>query len=133
MISWLTRPLVAGLALSLAASLVAGAIWWNGRNSLKPELHKAKAEIVKLKSDRDGWRVAFNQSENNRKAEQTEFQLALTSVRSACDAEVKSARKSQAALDRVLAKPVKYDKANCPIRTLVTTPELASILTPGVR
>lgn len=133
MISLLTGALGRWLAGGLAVLALIAVIWFNGRASLKPELHKAKAEITQLKSDRDGLRVAFNQSENNRKAEQTEFQIALTSVRSACDAEVKSARKSQAALDRVLAKPVKYDKANCPIRTLVTTPELASILTPGVR
>lgn len=101
----------------------------------------------RIDKDRDQWRENARQWKTNsaawkgryvaeadrRSKDSAQAVAAVSALRTACAAEVQSARQSQRAINRVLAKPVRYDAQNCPIRGRVSTGELAAILTPGVR
>lgn len=116
---------VVGVLLTLSSCGVA--------NHYRHDRDKWRNEAHDLRVSRDAWAKGYKDVVKQLMQEREAAQTAQAQARKDCDAEVSSARASQKALNRTLAKPIKLDARQCPIRQSISTSELAAILTPGGR
>lgn len=71
---------------------------------------------------------AFDESERLRGAEGDRAVTRLNEAGRACSARVARARASAAAIERIVTKPVEFDKDRCPTRALMDEKELSDAL-----
>lgn len=124
-----------GGALALIAAL--GFIYFSGYDAgkakLRPELNQWKAAAHDYKAASRTWRARYTAEKDQRLADAQNARMGASAERRDCAAEIEAALRRNRPLNRILAKPVKLDAANCPVRTLVSTDELTAILTREVR
>lgn len=126
-IPWRIVAALGGAALVLA--LVVG---------LKLHLADDKAVRAKLASETaraDSWvrygreeKAAFDESERRRTAEHRKATASIDRVNLKCDADVREARRSAAAIKGIAYAPPKRDVDNCPLRAVVDPGRLSDAL-----
>lgn len=122
---------------ALAVLAVFGFIYFSGveagKAKLRPDLNHYKDAARDYKAASRTWRGRYVAERSQRATDARNARDGVSSERMDCAAEIEAALRRNRPLNRILAKPVKLDAANCPVRTLVSTDELTAILTREVR
>jgi hypothetical protein len=125
------------LAGAVALMAVVGFIYFSGveagKAKLRPDLNHYRDAARDYKAASRTWKGRYTAERDQRATDARNARDGVSSDRSDCAAEIEAALRRNRPLNRILAKPVKLDAANCPIRTLVSTDELTAILTREVR
>lgn len=103
--------------LAFGAALVGvilGLAFYQGRASLRPTLDKWKSAAGDYKLAANRWEGRYSAERSARDADHQNAVNAVSAVESACSARVAAARKSEAAIHRLMARPVRVDAAGCP-------------------
>lgn len=132
--SSLVWKLVGGV---LALMAVLGFIYFSGYDAgkakLRPDLNHYKAAARDYKAASRAWKGRYVAERDQRATDRRNARDGVSSERTDCAAEIEAALRRNRPLNRIFAKPVKLDAANCPVRTLISTDELTAILTREVR
>jgi hypothetical protein len=124
-----------GGALALLAVL--GFIYFSGYDAgkakLRPELNQWKAAAHDYKAASRTWRARYSAEYKARASDYRKAVLAVSEAQSACSARVAVARKSEAAIWRLMARPVKVTPAGCPDPEIWRSDVLQASMRPGVQ
>lgn len=113
--AWLMKPIYGVLGGALVVIAILTFTFYQGRASLRPALTQARAEAKALKTNRDEWISAYNGLKTAREADQREAANRLTQQQTACRDQVAAAQRSEDALRKMLAKPIRTDAKGCTI------------------
>jgi hypothetical protein len=124
-----------GSALALLA--VFGFIYFSGveagKAKLRPDLNHYKDAARDYKAASRTWRGRYTAERSQRDADHQNAVAAVTAVESACSARVAAARKSEAAIHKLMATPVRVDAAGCPAPVIWRSDVLQASMRPGAR
>lgn len=137
MIAWLTRPVVGLFGGILLIAAIVASLWFNGYNAgkakLRPELNQWKSAAHDYKRASGLWKDRYSAENKARDSDYRKAVLAVSEAQNACSARVAAARKSEAAIWRLMARPVKVDKAGCVVPEIWRSDVLQASMRPGVR
>jgi hypothetical protein len=124
-----------GGALALIAAL--GFIYFSGYDAgkakLRPELNQWKSAAHDYKRASGLWKARYSAEKGARDSDYRKAVLAVSEAQNACSARVAAARKSEAAIWRLMARPVKVDKAGCVVPEIWRSDVLQASMRPGVQ
>lgn len=124
-----------GSALALMA--VVGFIYFSGYDAgkakLRPDLNHYKAAARDYKAASRTWRGRYVAERAQRDADHQNAVAAVSAVESACSARVAAARKSEAAIHKLMARPVRVDAQGCPAPVIWRSDVLQASMRPGVQ
>jgi hypothetical protein len=104
-----------------------------GKAKLRPEMNHWKAAAHDYKRASGLWKARWTAEKGARDADYRKAVLAVSEAQNACSARVAAARKSEAAIWRLMARPVKVDKAGCVVPEIWRSDVLQASMRPGVR
>lgn len=106
---------------------------------LNGQLNRTRVQLAVMTTARDdadrlaqGWEQAFQASEKARRQDHVATIAGYGDADRQCDARLAAARKSGAALQTLIQRPVTHDQATgCPVRELTPPGLLRDVLKPG--
>jgi len=91
---------------------------------------RLKVELRAMEQTAKGFKASFREAEARRATEATQARQAMSEAQASCTARIDKARKAGAAISSIINKPVKYDAAHCPVRSLVDADSLRDAISP---
>ncbi len=122
---------------ALAVFAVVGIIYSGGYNAgkakLRPDLIHYKAAAHDYKQASGLWRGRYAAERDQRDDDYAKAVNALADAQEACSVRVAAARRSEAAIHKLMARPVKVDAQGCPAPVIWRSDVLQTSMRPGAR